>query len=194
MYEDHLRITVSFQGSPVSGPRGFYVGDEVRSIGGCHVSGITDWLLCVNAAMAARASSGYCMPLTQLNKYNIALEGTTSSCLMSKYRLDAKVYRTDYGTCVMHLNLFGSYAENKFLNSHNFNRSFDAIFQKKMYGDWHLQYIYDYHRVFTILFNWESNKLWLYLFFTEQFYFKLWLYDTYLYGVSVFVFSCCDVM
>ena len=68
----------------MSGPRGLYVGDEVRSIGGCHVSGVTDWLSCVNAAMAARTSSGYCMPLTQLNKYNIALEGTTPSCLKSK--------------------------------------------------------------------------------------------------------------
>ena len=76
--------TVLFQGSPVSGPRGLYIGDEVRSIGGCHVSGVTDWLSCVNAAMAARTSSGYCMPLTQLNKYNIALEGTTASCLMPK--------------------------------------------------------------------------------------------------------------
>ena len=69
---------VLLQGSSVSGPRGLYVGDEVRSMSGCQVSGITDWLMCINGAMAARTSSGYeCMPLPLLDKYNIALDGTT---------------------------------------------------------------------------------------------------------------------
>ena len=60
----------------MSGPRGLYVGDEVRSMSGCRVSSVTDWLICINGAMAARTSSGYCMPLPLLDKHNIALDGT----------------------------------------------------------------------------------------------------------------------
>ncbi|KAI0241860.1 Membrane-bound transcription factor site-2 protease [Lamellibrachia satsuma] len=109
-------ITSVVEGSSVSGPRGLYVGDEVRSMSGCRVSGITDWLMCINGAMAARTSSGYCMPLPLLDKYNIALDvytdaaGTTQCCRNSSATHLCFLYHTKSGGRISHITRLQKYA------------------------------------------------------------------------------------
>lgn len=105
-------ITSVMEGSSVSGPRGLYVGDEVRSISGCRVSGVTDWLMCINGAMAARTSSGYCMPRPLLDKYNVALDvytdaaGTPQCCQNSSATHLCFSYHTKQGTGAQRISHF----------------------------------------------------------------------------------------
>ena len=62
------------QDSPVSGPRGLQVGDEVTRIDACRVTSITDWATCIRVILQEK-NNGYCVPLDMVKQQDVSMLG-----------------------------------------------------------------------------------------------------------------------
>ena len=64
---------IPLQNSPVSGPRGLHIGDQVTSLSGCRVTNMADWVKCIKVSMEEK-SNGYCMPTDLVKQQNVAID------------------------------------------------------------------------------------------------------------------------